>query len=320
MGIGQMQMAITANKGFSSFERFPYIGLMKPHSADKYVPDSASGATALATGTKTNNGMLSMNRAGVALKTILEIAEEHDKATGIVATSELTHATPAAFVSHQKSYDKYEDIAADYVSCGVDAIFGGGLKYFKHRPDGRDLTEELKSAGFKVATDKEGLKKLGGDKVAGFLAYSHPPKMAAGRANLLGDCSEIALRALGKNKNGFFLMIESSQIEWAGHKNDPKYTLQEMLDFDKVIGQMLNYASKDKNTLVIVTTDNETGGLAITNGNFSKGVTTGKFATGYHTGSLVPVLAFGPGAEEFTGIFDNTQLFSKMLKAYHFDK
>ncbi len=116
------------------------------------------------------------------------------------------------------------------------------------------------------------------------------------------------------------MMLEGSQIDWGGHENDAPYVTSEMVDFDKAIGAVLDFAEKDGNTLVIITADHETGGMAITNGNMETGTVEAKFITKGHTGVMIPVFAFGPGAEAFSGIYQNTDIFTKMLEAYQFKK
>ena len=115
------------------------------------------------------------------------------------------------------------------------------------------------------------------------------------------------------------MMIEGSQIDWGGHANDLNYAVNEMLDFDKAIGVAIDFAEKDKNTLVIITADHETGGLALTDGDMKTGRIEGKFITTDHTGVMIPVFAYGPGAEAFSGIYENNLIFNKMMNAFGFE-
>jgi alkaline phosphatase len=142
--------------------------------------------------------------------------------------------------------------------------------------------------------------------------------MSKGRGDILPDATIMALKLLKKNRNGFFLMVEGSQIDWGGHDNDLNYVLNEVLDFDRAVGKALEFAAKDGNTLVIVTADHETGGLGLTGGSILKGEVQGSFILKDHTATMVPVFAFGPGAEIFTGVQDNTNIFKKCIKLYDF--
>jgi alkaline phosphatase len=136
---------------------------------------------------------------------------------------------------------------------------------------------------------------------------------------MLPDASGKAIEILSMNKKGFFLMIEGSQIDWAGHTNSADTLIDETLDFDKTIGRVLDFAEKDGHTLVVITADHETGGVTIVDGDKKSRTVKLSFSTTDHTAVMVPVYAFGPGAEKFTGIYDNTELFYKILASYKFD-
>jgi len=201
----------------------------------------------------------------------------------------------------------------------VDVFIGGGRKYFEKRSDKINLTDSLLKRNYQVVYDLEKLQKISSGKLAGLLYEDHPQKATENRGNMLGISSSKALSLLEKNKKGFFLMIEGSQIDWAGHDNDEKYLLAEMLDFDSVVGIVLDFAQKNGETLVIITGDHETGGYSITGGDWNQGKVTGKFSTTDHSAVMVPVFSFGPGADYFTGIMENTDIFHKIYKLL-FDK
>lgn len=313
MGVSQVFAGLTANRGHLFLENCKYIGFSKTQSADNYITDSAAGGTALSTGVKTYNGAIGVGVDGNPVKTILEEASENGLATGLVSTSAITHATPASFISHQAQRSSYEDIAADFMKTDIDVFIGGGLEHFTKRKDGRDLTDELKGKGYKVETDLKKIKKIKKGKLAGFTADVHNGRMAE-RGDMLPVATETALNILDNNKKGFFLMVEGSQIDWGGHAGSTIYVTEDMLDFDQVIGKALEFAAKDKETLIIVTADHETGGMAITGGDMQKGVVKAAFPTGSHTAVMVPVFSYGPGAEEFIGIMENTDIHAKMKK------
>ncbi|MBP7105488.1 MAG: alkaline phosphatase, partial [Fermentimonas sp.] len=140
------------------------------------------------------------------------------------------------------------------------------------------------------------------------------------RGNQLEETTEVALDILNNSKKGFFLMVEGSEIDGGGHENDMKFMIDEMLDFDRTVGKALEFAEKDGRTLVIVTADHETGGVTLTGGNIETGKVTGRFTTGGHTGVMVPVFAYGPGAEYFTGINENTSFFNKIINVLRLKK
>lgn len=312
MGTSQVYAGITANKGALNLMQFPYVGLSITKSADSYITDSAAGATALSTGQKTYNGAIGVDTAKQQVKTILEIAEESGKGTGLVSTSSITHATPASFIAHQPDRGLEEQIAADFLKTDVDVFIGGGKSYFEKRSDSVNLLKKLEQQGYKVVDNLPEIAACKADKIAGFIAEKHGDKMPE-RGEALTIGTKKALELLSNKMNGFFLMVEGSQIDWGGHANNVEYITREMLDFDKAIGAALEFALKDKNTLVIVTADHETGGLAISDGNVESGLVRGSFTTHKHTGVMVPVFAIGPGAENFAGIYQNTEIFGKML-------
>jgi alkaline phosphatase len=313
MSLPHLHAALTANKGKLFLENFKYMGLIKTHSADKYITDSAAGGTALSTGVKTNNGAIGVDVNKKPVKTILEDAVEKGLATGLVSTSSITHATPASFIAHQESRNMYEEIAADFLKTDIDVFIGGGYKHFTERKDGRNLVEELKEKGYKVEQNMNTIKKIRQGKLAGLTAFEHNGRVNE-RHDMLPAATHTAINILSNNKKGFFLMVEGSQIDWGGHDGSTIYIVEEMLDMDRAIGKALEFASNNKETLIVVTSDHETGGMTILDGNYETGMVKGAFTTGGHTGIMVPVMAFGPGAEEFIGIMDNTEIPVKIKK------
>ncbi len=323
MGLAQVTAGLYMNNNKLNLEAFPIIGLHKNYPKETtLITDSAAGATAFACGEKSYNAAIGVNADSMPVKTILEIAEEHGLATGLVATCAITHATPASFIAHQKKRDMFEPIAADFLKTDVDLIIGGGKKYFDNRvQDNRNLYKELENKNYQVSDFfKEELKdvKLTGQNLAYFTANDHPLQASQGR-DYLPSTSRFAADFLKKrsSKKGFFMMIEGSQIDWGGHANNSDYIITEMLDFDKAIGEILAFAKQDGETLVIVTADHETGGYSINKGSVLGKLET-KFTTDYHTGTMIPVYAYGPGAEAFSGIYENTAIFDKMKQLFGF--
>ncbi len=322
MGVTQVSAGLYSNGNKLNLERFPYVGLHKSYSSDDLVTDSAAGATAFSCGVKTYNGAVGVDSDTVAVKTILEIAEEKGLATGMVATSTITHATPASFICHQNKRKQHQKNAADFLKTEIDLFVGGGKDHFEKREDGRNLSNELKKKGYVVSdffqTPINDLKMDPAKPLAFYTANTNPVTVAEGRDYLPGIAKKSVefLNVRGKEK-GFFLMIEGSQIDWGGHANESDYIITEMLDFDKAIGHVVDFAEKDGETLVIVTADHETGGYAINKGSKLDSLKT-SFTTDYHTADLIPVFAYGPGSENFSGIYENTAIFDKMKALYGF--
>lgn len=318
MGPAQIYAGQVANKGRLNLTTMPVTGQSKTNSADELITDSAAGATAFATGVKTYNGAIGMDAEGNPVETILEQAEAHGLSTGLVASCGITHATPASFIAHQAQRNMYEEIAADFLATDIDVFIGGARDHFEKRADGRNLLNELEDKGYTVVTEMAQLQDLRAGKVAGLISAGHQSPVMEGRGNMLSNAARFALNLLDKNDKGFFLMIESSQIDWGGHDNNLEYVVTEMLDFDKVIGEVLAFAAADGETLVIVTADHETGGLSLVGGDLNEGVVEGNFSTGGHTAVPVPVFAFGPGAPLFSGSYENTAIYDKMKALFKF--
>ena len=313
VGVSQVQAGYTANRGNLFLENFKHVGFINTSSADKYVTDSAAGGTALSTGQKTYNGAIAVDLNKKPIKTILQEAEDKGLATGLVSTSAITHATPASFIAHQESRNMYEEIAADFLKTDIDVFIGGGYKHFTERKDGRNLAEELRQKGYRVEQDINTIKNIKEGKLAGLTAAEHNGRMDE-RGDMLPLATNTAINILSNNKKGFFLMVEGSQIDWGGHAGSTIYIVEDMLDFDRTVGKALDFASENRETLVIVTADHETGGLAVMDGNYETGMVKGEYPTESHTGVMVPVFAYGPGAEHFTGIMENTDIPNRIRK------
>lgn len=336
MGLAQVTAGMYMNNNRLSLEQFTTIGLHKNYPDDEedgLITDSAAGATSFACGVKTYNAAIGVGADSLPRTTILELAERNGLATGLVATCNIQHATPASFIAHSKNRALFEDIALDFLKTDIDLFIGGGKKPFDDRKDGRNLLDEFKKKGYYINdwTQAElDTLTLPTDKNVGFLTANLQPLMATQGRSYLPIASEKACNFLQKRSEmggnkGFFAMIEGSQIDWGGHAGDTDYIVGEMLDFEKSIAKVLEFAKRDGNTLVIVTADHETGGFAVLKGS-KMGKIIGGFAapyeektkSRYHTGSLIPVYAFGPGSEMFGGIYENTAIFDKMKALFGF--
>jgi len=317
MGVTEVFAGLTANGGHLFLDNFKHVGFSKTQSSDNYITDSAAGGTALSSGIKTYNGAIGVNPDTAAVKSILETAEEKGLATGLISTSAITHATPASYIAHQGSRGSYEDIAADFMRTDIDVFIGGGYKHFAQRKDQRDLTKELQAKGYQVLRNMDDIAKVKSGKLAGLTADEHNEVYPL-RKMSLPLSTKTALNILSQNKKGFFIMIEGSQIDFGGHANNTIYVVNEMLDFDRAIGQALEFADNDGETLIVVTADHETGGMALVKGDLSTGMVKGSFPTGDHTATMIPVFAYGPGAENFTGIMENTDIAQRIMQLLKF--
>lgn len=313
MGLEQLSTAwIVNNRHMNITDNFPYVGLQWTYSASKLVTDSAAAGTALFTGSKTNNGMLAMSPDGQPLETLPEYARSKGWKTGMSVVCRICDATPAAYAAHHVNRDSLYSITSQMVDCGLDFISGGGLKWWENRPDGRDLTAEVEAKGYTFVKDLESLKAVEEGPVIALTAYTElPPALDRGTEHQ--EAVLKALELLDDNKKGFFLMVEGSCIDDWCHANKVGFAVEEILDFDRTVGAVLEWAAKDGETLVIVTADHSTGAMTLLGGNVEGQSVAVNYANTGHNGVALPVYAWGPGAEKFVGIYENTEL-SQMIK------
>ncbi|UTR13583.1 alkaline phosphatase [Salipaludibacillus sp. LMS25] len=247
-------------------------GMMTTHSANNRITDSAAAGTAMATGMKTKNGFVGLNENGEKVQTILEAAHEAGKATGLVATSTITHATPAAFASHVDSRNNQTEIARQYMDNGtVDVLLGGGKDYFLPESEGghqdtRHLLKEAKTKGYEIIENREELLSSNSKHILGLFANdSMAPDLHREETEQpsLADMTSSAIETLSQNEDGFFLMVEGSQIDWAGHANDAAWAMSDTAAFEEAVIEALAFAEEDEQTLVIVTSDHDTGGMTL---------------------------------------------------------
>lgn len=315
MGLPQVYATMLATKQDLTFVQFPYIGVVDTHSASNEITDSAAGGTALASDHKTKNSMLGMNPDTIPVKTVLEALKDQGKETGIVVSCYVTHATPAAFYAKVPKRSKYETIAMQLAEAdNINLIIGGGRKYFNERNDSLDLIGKMVNEyGWKVYDTLADID-YSCKKYAVMANPDHMPH-AANRGDFLPRAVETALRTLDDAENGFFLMVEGSQIDFACHAHDSAWMVDETLDFDRAIKVALDYAKEKGNTLVVVTADHETGGLTLPDPNGKYTNIAFNYSTGSHTCLPVMVYAYGPGAEQFTGWMQNSDMKEKIMNA-----
>ncbi len=310
-------------------ERLGHFGYVTTYPIGSFITDSAAAGTAIATGYKTKNKIIGQGENGQEYRSILELAREMGKATGLVTTTEITHATPAVFAAHETDREEAEAIALDYLGgAQPDVLMGGGAWVWTP-----SLLEEARSLGYTtIFTKKEldTLDSIGVKKLLGLFAHSHMA-FTVERGTHEPSLKEMAVRALEilqRDPEGFFLMVEGGRIDHAGHSNDLYQLVHEVLDFDEAVGEVMvrlarnvsTSGTANKETLLIVTADHETGGLAIVgpDGHLpEKGeMVEVRWATRNHTAADVPIWAEGPGAETIDGRIDNTEVFSLIKRAF----
>lgn len=304
-----------------NYEKFEVVGLSKTNSSSHKITDSAAGATAFSTGEKTYNGAIGVDKDSADLELITNVLSAKGYAIGLIATSSITHATPASFYAHAKSRRLEEEIAAQMHTSKVDFFAGGGLQFFGKRKDGNNYLDSLQKVGFDIDTQSID-HDLKSKRQAYLLADNAMKSMIAGRGDFLPKATKKAMKVLSNKQKPFFLMVEGSMIDWGGHANDADSIITELRDLDKAIGEAFAFAQENPNTLIVALADHETGGFSIpgtvvqsfgkrTVDDYNKPVY--KFTTGGHTCVHIPVFASGPGAGAFSGIYENNTVFNKLL-------
>ena len=306
MGLEQVSCGWVLNGGHLNLDNFQYTGLSRTYATDRLITDSCAGGSALATGVKTRYYYMGVDPEGNPVQSALRRAQEKGMKTGVAVTCRINDATPLDFVGHSLDRDDEEVNAAQYVDSNVDFLTGGGIRFWQNRTDGRDLVQEMKDKGYTFVDNREDLNKVQDGRVLGLFA---PLEMepSLDRGPVLEDCAMKAIELLD-NRKGFFLMIEGSSIDDWCHKKKVGYMAEELFDFDRTIGKVLEWAEKDGHTLVVVTADHATGGLTLLDGNLEERNVKVNFSTKGHNGILVPVYAYGPGAERFVGIHENAEI------------
>ena len=349
MGLGAVSSLVLSEDAQTGFEQAPVIGLSETCSANNFVTDSPAGGTALANGTRTNNGYIGVDPDGNQLTSVMRKAQALGKKSAIVVNTTLTEATPAAFYAGVKSRKLTYDIAKQFTESEVDLAIGAGLDDFIGRPDSLDLTATLIEKGYDVYLNWESVLNTTSDKFVGILPMGDvhrrnesgnseagaaegqevclAAKLAAASDErndthlseptvYLEKATAKALDVLSRdNKEGFFLMIESAIIDGYGHNNDSEGLIVEMKEFDCTLRQLVEYVNQNPGTLLVVTADHETGGTGVDyrSINPDKSVPARmSFSTRGHTGTLVPIFAYGEGAEAFAGVMKNTDIPKKI--------
>jgi len=310
---------LNGEAGTLPFESWPGRAEVANWPAGGNVTDSAAAATAMATGHKANNGVISraLPGDGRPLETILERFAAMGRSTGLVTNTEITHATPACFAAHSEERKHNSDIARWYLNeTRPNVLLGGG---------GALEPDAAVAAGYTVVTDREGMESLDTESathVAGIFGKDHMPyeydysiktNLAYDALPHLSEMACVALRILDNNPNGFFLMIEGGKIDHAAHGNSLERNVFETIEFDRAIRAAIEWAAGRSDTLLVVTADHETGGLQVLSGNGKGAFPTVLWETQGHTPMNVPGYAWGVNARRVAGVMDNTQWFQIVL-------
>lgn len=312
MGLSQINAAKTVNKGLTLLS-LKNIGLQTNSPKDGYTTDSAAGGSALATGKTTNNRHISMTSDGEVTPSLIDIAYNNNMSCGVITLGNLADATPAAFYGHSTDRDNSDEITNYLLDGKLSLLVGGGMDVFTGRKDSETFIKKLEKE-YSLIDDYEDIKNIN-KKI---ICADGRMDLAAtqGTIDLLAKTTKYGIEKLNnESKNGFFLMVEGAKIDYAGHANSLGGTIVEMLSFDLAIAEALEFADKDGETLVIITADHETGGLTLIDGDIETGLITGYFVTDDHTPIMLPVFAYGPQSNFFNGVYNNTEIFHKILKS-----
>lgn len=293
-------------------QNMPVLGYQTNYSANNGVTDSAASGTALACGLKTNNNVVGQSGTGEQYNNLMAVAKSQGMATGIISTAAITDATPAAFSAHVSNRSKQTEIAAQQAASGIDVIMGGGRDYYSST-----LLDNMKENGYTYVSNREEMNVVPNDgKIIGLftggnMTYAYPTHETE---PTIVEMTEKAIAMLkSRSSEGFALMVEGACIDKASHSNLYERMVEQNKLFDDAVKAALDFAREDGNTLVVVTADHETGGNAILpTQSLRSGRTKQEWTSGNHSGAHIPVYAYGPDAEVFTGMYDNTDIVKKI--------
>ncbi|MDR1090790.1 MAG: alkaline phosphatase [Prevotella sp.] len=321
-GSNQLQAAATVNNpgyingmGLTIFN-MKYTGFQNTSAQDSYTTDSAAGGSALATGELHDNRHISMSNTGEPYPSFTDYMYNYGYACGVITLGNLADATPAAYYGHSTERDNSDEITGYLLDGKLTLLNGAGMQVFTKRNDKKDILSELEKQ-YRISTTIDDIN-ADNRKV---ICIDERMDLAASEKtlSLLAQATRQGIEKLAKiNKKGFFLMVEGAKIDYAGHANSLPGVVVETLSFDLAVAEALKFADTDRETLVIVTGDHETGGLTFVDGDSNTGHITARFGTDDHTAMMLPIFAYGPGAYEFTGVYKNTEIFHKMKRLMGF--
>lgn len=305
MGLSQIVAAFYANKGLSTLQ-MKYIGLQQNNALDAFTTDSAAGGSALATGERHDNRHISMSPEGVPYPSLSDFFHDRGLPVGVVTLGNIADATPTAFYGHSVERDNADELTRCLMDGRIDLLCGSGIREFTRRKDGIDLVGELEKQ-YDFVRSVDGIDAAKGKVIC----IDEAMDDAAEETNLtlLADATRASIAKLQeRGGDGFFLMVEGAKIDYAGHSRCLPGSIIEMLSFDLAVAEALKFADTNGETLVIVTADHETGGLVVVDGDEHTGRVTGVYVSDDHTPAMLPVFAYGPGADKFCGTYMNTEI------------
>jgi len=302
-GLSQISAASLVNGGELTLTQLKSIGLIKTQSADDFNTDSAAAATAIAIGEKTKNRAIGLDAQYSLKKNITEILFQNGFVSGCITSDEITGATPASFYAHRRDRSEKNEILKELLESKLSLFVGGGASSFNLK----DLREK-----FYLIDDINELEKCNKDRVGHFISEKDVPSVDV-RGNILSKATAKGIHFLSNKQKPFFLMVEGAQIDSYGHENNFPKVIKEVIDFDLAIAEAIKFADHNKNTLVLITADHETSGLSILSGNLDNNRLEGSFASDDHTGIMVPIFAYGPYSQCFQGVYNNYDLFHKII-------
>lgn len=305
MGLSQITAAAYANRGLTLMN-FNYIGLQRNNALGAFTTDSAAGGSALATGERHANRHISMTEEGEAVPSLSDWFRGKGLPVGVVTLGNAVDATPTAFYGHSVERDNADELTRCLLDTPVDLLCGSGIRQFTERGDGIDLIGEL-SKNYRFVRSIDEINAAEGRVVC----IDERMDEAAEESNLglLAEATRAAIDKLReRGDEGFFLMVEGAKIDYAGHSRCLPGSVIEMLSFDLAVAEALKFADENGQTLVVVTADHETGGLVLLDGDEQSGRIMGVYTTDDHTPAMLPVFAYGPGADRFCGTYLNTEI------------
>ncbi|MBI2214643.1 MAG: alkaline phosphatase [Acidobacteria bacterium] len=319
MGLTQLaaaRFALRGPDGILWIQALPSTALVRTQSSSSLVTDSAAAATAIATGVRVANGVVSVDPAGASLPTLFERARARGLSAGLVTTARITDATPAAFSAHVASRDDELEIAKQQAASGIEVLLGCNPEKFLppsrggERKDGADLAAALRAAGYATTLDPAALSASSSGRLFGLFAEKNRPPLPA--------LTRAALDTIASDPEGFVLLVESEETDSASHNHQLERLIRGMNELDEAVRVALEFAKADGNTLVVVTADHETGGMQLVESKTERTLGV-RWSTGKHTGQPVPLYAWGPGSARFDGEIDNTEVHDLLTAALGLD-
>ncbi|MBD3407996.1 MAG: alkaline phosphatase [Candidatus Lokiarchaeota archaeon] len=339
MGFEQVKLARWVEKGVDGqlvMESLPFNSSVTTHSADSSITDSAASATAIATGVKTDNGVISKDPDGHNLETILELAQRLDKSTGVISTCYIQHATPAAFMTHINDRNSYNTITKQIIdSANVDVLLGGGLHYFSNA----NITT-MQDKGYSFVQNLSEMNMVSEGKLFGIFSDFHMDYELNRELTVIPSLAQMtnkSLELLSQDTDGFFLMVEGGRIDHAGHDNNKVQNALDTIAFDKAVEVALHYTVTHDDTMLIVTADHETGGLIVNSNTLDSTLPSDEnteeekrqlradrvdqidvtWSSSGHTAVNVPIYGYGSIFDDMSNeVLDNTDIFQLMVSFY----